>query len=96
VIRTEAEWMTFWRTLPTRQAAPNIDFDRVTLLAVVAEDGPPVTPRITRVTTEPGGIVVEWTATPLAEVPASAEPPRPFVVVGLTDVAGSVRFVRVP
>ncbi|WP_239488878.1 VWA domain-containing protein [Luteitalea sp. TBR-22] len=96
VIVTEEEWRGFWRTLPTRQAAPNIDFDRVTLLAVVSEDEAPATPRITRVTSEPGGFVVEWTSEPMAAPPASSEPPRPFVVVGLTDVAGSVRFVRVP
>jgi len=39
VIRTEQEWHTFWRQLPTGQAPPDIDFARVTLLAVVGEAG---------------------------------------------------------
>ncbi len=77
VIRTEQEWTTFWQSLPTRQAAPPIDFARVTLLAIVAEDGPPATPRITRVTTEPGGLVVEWTAEPMTAPAAAADPLRP-------------------
>ena len=96
VIRTDTEWASFWKTLPTRQAPPNIDFDRVTLLALVSPDATPTTPRVTRVTTEPGGIVVEWTTTPMTDLPPGGQPPRPFVVVGLTEVAGSTRFVRVP
>ena len=95
VIRAEEEWATFWLSLPTRQAAPPIDFTRVTLLAIVAEDGPPAAPRITRVTTEPGGIVVEWTTSPLATAPAATEAVRPFLVMGLTNAQGRVRFQRV-
>jgi hypothetical protein len=95
VIRNEESWAAFWATLPTRQAAPPIDFARVTLLAVVAERDEPVTPRITRVTTEPGGLVVEWTAEPLAASLSTARPVRPFVVMGLTSAEGRVRFVRV-
>lgn len=97
VIRTEEEWTAFWQSLPTRQAPPAIDFARVTLLAIVAEDGPPATPRITRVRTEPDGLVVEWTAEPLpvAPAPAAADPVRPFVVMGLTQAQGRVRFEKV-
>ena len=95
VIRSEAEWTTFWRALPTRQAPPAIDFARVTLLAIVADEDTPGTPHITRVHTEPGGIVVQWTTTPIAEAPASPEPLRPFVVMGLTSAEGRVRFERV-
>jgi VWFA-related protein len=95
VIRTEREWKAFWLALPTRQPAPDIDFSRVTLVAIVAEDGPPATPRVARVTTEPGGVVVEWTTEPMAGLPA-ADPVRPFVVLGLTQAEGRVRFARVP
>jgi len=96
VIRSEQAWTAFWRTLPTRQAAPDIDFSRVTLLALVAEDDVPQSPRITRVTTEPGGLLVEWTTTPLAETVTPGNPVRPFVVVGLTNAEGRVRFQRTP
>ncbi len=95
VIRTERDWKAFWLALPTRQPAPDIDFSRVTLVAIVAEDGPPATPRVARVTTEPGGVVVEWTTEPMAGLPA-ADPVRPFVVLGLTQAEGRVRFARVP
>ncbi len=95
-IRTEQEWTTFWRALPTRQAPPDIDFARVTLLAIVADDSMPATPRITRVHTEPGGIVVQWTTTPLVDAPDGPESPRPFVVMGLTSADGHVRFERTP
>ncbi|MGV3515781.1 hypothetical protein, partial [Luteitalea sp.] len=78
-----------------RHPAPDIDFSRVTLVAIVAEDGPPATPRVARVTTEPGGVVVEWTTEPMAGLPA-ANPVRPFVVLGLTQAEGRVRFARVP
>ena len=96
VIRTEQAWADFWRALPTRQAAPDIDFSRVILLAVVAEDDVPQSPRITRVTTEPGGLLVEWTTTPLTEPATPGTPVRPFVVVGLTQAQGRVRFQRTP
>lgn len=36
VIRDEATWRRFWSHLPTRQSAPEIDFSRATLFAVVA------------------------------------------------------------
>lgn len=96
VIRTADEWQAFWTHLPTRQAPPDIDFDRVVLLAVISDaDGPaPATPRIDAIRTEPGGIVVEWTAVVAPPSLASPPPMRPFIVVGLTDVAGHVRFVR--
>jgi hypothetical protein len=94
VIRSEQAWTAFWGSLPTRQAAPDIDFSRVTLLAVVAEQDTPVAPRIARVTTEPGGLLVEWTTDPLTTVPADASV-RPFVVVGVTQAQGRVRFERV-
>jgi VWFA-related protein len=96
VIRSEEAWTAFWRSLPTRQAAPDIDFSRVTLLAVVAEDDGPESPRITRVTTEPGGLLVEWTTTRLAESVTPGTPVRPFVVVGLTQAQGRVRFQKTP
>jgi hypothetical protein len=81
--------------LPTRQAAPDIDFDRVVLLAVISDDdgAAPAEPRIGAVRPEPGGIVVQWTVSPAS--PASASPTRPFIVVGLTEVAGHVRFEKV-
>ena len=54
---------------------------------------PPAEPRIGAVRPEPGGIVVQWTVSPAS--PASASPTRPFIVVGLTEVAGHVRFEKV-
>lgn len=98
VIRTEQAWRDFWRMLPTRQAAPDVDFSRAVLLAIVSDGtGPtPGTPRVTRVEREPGGVVVRWTTDAAApgDEP-SAEPRRPFVVVGLTGQQGQVRFERV-
>ena len=72
-----------------------IDFARVTLLAVVAERRRAApAPRITRVTTEPGGLVVEWTAEPLAA--AGRRHARASVRRDGPDQAqGRVRFVRV-
>jgi VWFA-related protein len=96
VIRSEQAWTAFWRTLPTRQAAPDIDFSRVTLLALVAEADVAHSPQVTRVTSEPGGLLVEWTTTPLAGPVPAGVPVRPFVVVGLTQAQGRVRFQRVP
>ncbi|MGI8672735.1 MAG: hypothetical protein ACR2LU_09025, partial [Luteitalea sp.] len=98
VIRTAEEWAAFWKQLPTRQAPPDIDFARVTLLAIVSdEEGTqPGDPRITQVQTEPGGVVVQWTITP--RPPAGADVPnatRPFVVMGLPGLPGQVRFERV-
>jgi VWFA-related protein len=99
VIRTESEWRAFWLALPTRQAAPDIDFARVTLVAIVSDDAGvrPGTPRITEVQTEPGGVMVRWTTRPSegAASPASSDPRRPFLVVGLTGHTGRVRFERV-
>lgn len=98
VIRTEGEWKAFWLTLPTRQAAPDIDFSRVTLLAIVSDEagGLPGQPRVTQVHSEPGGVVVHWTTEASAGPQAGgAEPIRPFVVVGLQGHQGRVRFEKV-
>ncbi len=98
VIRTEQDWKAFWLSLPTRQAAPDIDFARVTLVAIVS-DGvgeQPGAPRVTRVQAEPGGVVVQWTTSRVEpQSPATAEPLRPFLVVGLIGQQGRVRFERV-
>ncbi len=96
VIRSEQDWTAFWRTLPTRQPPPDIDFARVTLLAIVADEPTPATPQVTRVHTEPGGIVVQWSTTPLALAPDAADVARPFVVVGVMSAEGRVRFERTP
>ena len=95
VIRTEEAWAAFWRTLPTRQTPPDIDFTRVTLLAIVADD-PPGMPRITAVRPEAGGILVQWTTSPIDGRTEETEPLRPFVVMGLTSAEGRVRFERAP
>lgn len=99
VIRSEDEWRAFWFTLPTRQAAPDIDFERVTVLAIVSDDegAAPGEPQIRRVQTEPGGVVVQWTMARAAEAtPAgAADARRPFVVVGLQGQQGYVRFERI-
>jgi VWFA-related protein len=97
VIRTEQEWHTFWRQLPTRQAPPDIDFARVTLLAVVGEAGT-ADPSVDTVTHADGTTVVRWRVTPAPEVQdasAAGRRPLPFVVVGLVEhQATDIRFER--
>ncbi|HTU99395.1 MAG TPA: VWA domain-containing protein, partial [Luteitalea sp.] len=97
VITTDEAWTDFWQSLPTRQPRPDIDFGRVTLLAIVSPDEGtgPAMPRITRVRTEPGGVVVHWTRGPAINDRVGTELPRPFVVVGLTSTQGRVRFEEV-
>lgn len=95
VIRSSEAWRAFWSQLPTRQAAPDIDFDRVVLLAVISDESPASTvPQIVAVRTEAGGLLVEWTSVP-ADAPSAVAPTRPFVVVGVTEVAGHVRFEKI-
>ncbi len=95
-IRAESEWATFWSTLPTRQPAPDIDFSRVTLLAIVLDESPDRhgAPEITRVETEPGGVVVHWRVAPGTSPSPVVVERRPFVVMGLVGQQGHVRFAR--
>jgi VWFA-related protein len=95
VIRTADAWQLFWKHLPTRQAAPDIDFDRVTVLAVVLGDEPGQVPEVTGSRADGADLVVEWRATAADEPVASSRAARPFVVVGITDYDGPVRFERV-
>jgi hypothetical protein len=100
VIRTEQEWAEFWKQLPTRQPPPAIDFARVTLLAIVLEGragGPEQQPSVSRVEQAPGGAVVYWHPTGLARPPDVPVDTllRPFIVVGVTERVGVVRFQRV-
>ena len=97
VIRTAAEWRVFWDHLPTRQSPPDIDFDRVTLLAVVLDDTQHAgsqTPRVESTRHDAGTLVVSWSTTP-ASLVRRHEPGKPFVVVGITGHDGPVRFERV-
>lgn len=95
VIRTGAEWQAFWRHLPTRQAAPDIDFSRATLFAVVG-DGAGAgsgTPVVVSIREGAGETVVTWRTAPSPGPPTD----RPFTVVALQGVASDpVRFVRTP
>lgn len=97
VIRTEREWQAFWAQLPTSQAAPDIDFARVVLLAVVGE-GDSLEPSVDSVTHGDGTTVVRWSAgSRVGPADAAAPRGRPFVVVGLVEQAGGVvRFERTP
>jgi hypothetical protein len=92
VIRTEEEWRAFWRHLPTRQAAPPIDFDRVALVAIVAESSAGDAPAVQDVVPEGSAVVVRWrTQRPAAATNTSAVS-KPFVVVALPREVGTVRF----
>jgi hypothetical protein len=98
VIRTASEWLAFWRHLPTQQSPPDIDFDRVTLLAVVLDDASATerqTPRVASTRHDAGTLVVSWHTAPASEV-RRQEPGKPFIVVGITGHVGAVRFERVP
>ncbi|MCC6164833.1 MAG: VWA domain-containing protein [Acidobacteria bacterium] len=95
-IRAEPEWEAFWAALPTKQPVPDIDFSRVTLLAIVLDEthDRAGAPEITRVETEPGGVVVHWRVAPGAPAPTSIAERRPFVVMGVVGQQGHVRFAR--
>jgi hypothetical protein len=85
-------------TLRTQQSPPDIDFDRVTLLAVVLGDTPDTArqmPRVESTRYDGGTLVVSWRTEPASAV-RGREPRMPFVVVGVTGHDGSVRFERVP
>lgn len=96
VIRTEQEWRAFWGQLPTRQAPPDIDFARVTLLAVVSDPGT-LQPTVDAVTHADGTTVVRWSAASVADTrEAQAAGTHPFVVVGLIEhQSEKIRFERV-
>uniref|UniRef100_UPI0025C40DFE hypothetical protein n=1 Tax=Luteitalea sp. TaxID=2004800 RepID=UPI0025C40DFE len=85
-------WRQFWSQLPTRQAAPDIDFSRVTLFAVVAglRDGASGSrPNVLSVKEAPDGAVVTWKAEPHATSGA-------FTVVAVPQVlSGQIRFETV-
>lgn len=93
VIRDEATWRRFWRTLPTRQSAPEIDFSRATLFAVVGgpSDGPSSKPVVVSVYEEGGQTMVIWRA----DATASSTDMKPFTVVAMPRIIeGPVRFER--
>lgn len=95
VIRTPDAWREFWQQLPTRLPAIDIDFDRVTLLAVVLDDDSGRVPEVMDALTEGDELVVRWRPTPAPPAPSATAPRRPFVVVGVIGHPGSVRFERV-
>ena len=95
MIRTEEEWRAFWSHLPTRQAAPPIDFSRATLFAVVAggSDAPAGKPVVVSVNDDGGQTVVVWRTAPDVS-PTSV---KPFTVVAMPSaIEGPVRFERQP
>jgi VWFA-related protein len=93
VIRTEVEWRAFWSHLPTRQAAPPIDFSRATLFAVVGSDAPAGKPVVVSVRDEGGQTVVVWRTDP----DVSPSDAKPFTVVAMPrTIEGPVRFERQP
>jgi len=96
VIMSLAEWKAFWALLPTRQPAPDIDFARVTVLAVVGGAGDGV-PQIDRVSGGGGVTVVRWRAPAGVTISNSGPVDAPFVAVGVVDrQLGTVRFERMP
>jgi hypothetical protein len=92
VIRTEEEWHAFWKHLPTRQAAPAIDFDRVALVAIVAESSAGDVPAVQEVVPEGTAVVVRWRTQPPAVATNKNAVSKPFVVVALPREVGTVRF----
>lgn len=93
VIRTEEEWRAFWSHLPTRQAAPPIDFSRATLFAVVSggTDAPAGKPVVVSVNDDGGQTVVLWRTEP----DVSSAGVNPFTVVAMPrTIEGPVRFER--
>lgn len=93
LIRSESEWREFWRHLPTRQAAPDIDFSRVTLFAIVGTgDEAQSRPVVASVDAQHGTAVVRWRA----ERAPSETVTQPFTVVALPARVENVRFEREP
>jgi len=93
VIRDEAMWREFWSHLPTRQAAPDIDFSRATLFAVVGggSDNPAGKPVVLSVNDNAGHTVVLWRTDPAVSPTAAS----PFTVVAMPGtIEGPVRFER--
>jgi VWFA-related protein len=93
VIRDQSQWRDFWSYLPTRQAAPDIDFSRATLFAVVGggSDKPAGKPVVISVNDDAGQTVVLWRTDP-AVSPTAA---NPFTVVAMPKtIEGPVRFER--
>ena len=100
VIRSEQEWGEFWKQLPTRQPPPAVDFAQVTLLAVVLETDSKSTaegPSVNRIEQNDDAAVIYWETKPLTLPPDAPKdiPLRPFIVVGLTERVGNVRFQRI-
>ncbi len=100
VIRDEASWVAFWMHLPTRQPPPDIDFARVTLLALVvdAEATSPMHPVVDRIERDGDAAVVHWRTAPATSTgaPEPAGATRPFAVVGVIGHDGPIRFEPVP
>lgn len=96
VIRSDDEWEEFWKHLPTQQDPPDIDFERVTLLAVVLAPEPDahMVPRIDDARGRGTDLVVRWRGVKdkRPENIARDVALRPFVVVGIMDYGGPVVF----
>lgn len=90
VIRDEATWREFWSHLPTRQAAPDIDFSRATLFAIVGPGGREqgLRPLVVSITEDQGVAIVRWRTTP----EPSAMPSQAFTVVAVPLLITDVRF----
>ena len=93
-----AAWGTFWSQLPTSQPAPEIDFDRVTLLVFIVDGHPSGRrrPTVDRVERRGDVAVVYWRIDDRAAAPSSvSHPNRAFMVAGLVGHKGLVEFRRV-
>lgn len=95
VIRDEATWREFWSHLPTRQAAPDIDFGRATLFAIVAEPGVSGgVPAVKDVVPDGDAVVVRWANQGAPTASSGGPGRRAFIVVALPRQVGSARFDR--
>lgn len=95
VIRAPEAWQAFWSQLPTRQGPPDIDFARVTVLAIVLSGAPGQEPAIAETRVAGDTMVVRWRAQPAKPGVAVGPAGHPFVVVGVLDVMRRIRFERI-
>lgn len=98
VIRERTAWELFWRHLPTRQPAPDIDFERFTLLVLVAEAGPhAIRPEVEDIEQSGTALIVHWRSGQVPHSWRSEGRPhlRPFTVVGTESHDGPISFQQV-
>jgi VWFA-related protein len=97
VARNDAEWQALWRSLLMRGAQPAVIFENTMIVAVFLGSRPTAgyEPQIVGVRLEGDILVVQWRE---QAPPDAGNPPAvttPFVVAGVPQHAGEVRFEKV-